>query len=314
MGLFNPLLVVGAGTLVGAASVIVVNVIRSRRAEQRRMRREQLVAFARRSGLDYVGERARSTDLESVNWYCCAQREASAESFFQGQDRQGRYWLARRQVQGQEHEVLGFEIRGDLNVGDVHIEPAIVDTQQGTSWARRMLLRKPTPSRPKVGHWTVQRRARGHELLDDNARRSIDLWTSRLVNREEGRIPTGLEIHGSRGWVFSARPLDGARLKDFLELALDLRAAVLQEVQRRPATISTPVNTVTGESERRARGNTRPMFSVNAAEGADLDDDSPTVMLSAQELLRDAPAPTKKVRKFVIPEPEEEVEVIHVMR
>ena len=91
----------------------------------------------------------------------------------------------------------------------------------------------------------------------------IDRWVGRLVARgkSEGRMPVGLEVRDGLGWVFSIRPLEGARMQDFLDCALDLRGAVLQEVQRRPATISVPVNTVTGEADRRARESTAPMFA-----------------------------------------------------
>lgn len=313
MSLFNPLVIVGAGTLVGASSAIAINVIRARRATRLRLRREQLVAFARRSGLDFVGDRPRPEDQESAAWYRGAEGTATADSFLQGQDRNGRYWMARRCIGGEHQEVFGFQIRGDLKVGDVYIEPVMATGSGGTSWARRLLRSASTPPSTVIQHWTVHRRAGGTELVDEGSRHSIENWTHRLVDRSrsDGRIPLGLEVHDGRGWVFSTRPLEGARVKEFLDLALDLRGAVLQEVQKRPATISTPVNTVTGQSERRDRASTQPLFAVNAAEGADLGEDSQTVLLSAEDLLRDAPAPKKeKIRKFKIPEPEEEVEVI----
>ena len=98
-----------------------------------------------------------------------------------------------------------------------------------------------------------------------------------------------------------------------MEHALDLRGAVLQEVQRRPATISAPVNTVTAESDLRARAGTQPLFAVEVAESADQAEQSNTVVLSAEDLLRGAPTTQKsrpKRKKFEIPEPEEDVEVI----
>ena len=114
--------------------------------------------------------------------------------------------------------------------------------------------------------------------------------------------------------MFSIRPLEGARINDFLQHALDLRGAVIQEVQRRPATISTPVNTVTGEADLRQRAETAPMFAVDIAEGAEIDDDGQTVLLSAEDLLRETPVPKPKKKRRIggveIPEHDEEVEVI----
>lgn len=311
----NPLLVVGAGTFLGAAAVIAVNVIRSRREANRVARREQLLAFAKRAGLEYVGDRPRPEDLEAATWYRGADRDSKVDSFLQGQDRNGRYWLARRRVKGLVQEVVGFQIRGDLNVGQAYIEPTVsAVAASNTSWAKR-LFSKSDPVPATVERWTVKRQATPQQIADEGARHAIDRWVARLVDREknEGRMPVGIEVRNGLGWVFSTRPLEGARMRDFLDCALDLRGAVLQEVQRRPATISAPVNTVSGEVDRRSRESTAPMFAVEVAEGADLGDESKTVLLSAEDLLREPPSqPTskRKIRKFHIPEPEEEVEVI----
>jgi hypothetical protein len=315
MSLFNPLLVIGVGTLVGASAVIAFNVIRSRRATKQQSRRDQLMALARRTGLDYVGERPRAEDAEAAAWYRCGTRDVTVDGFLQGQDQHGRYWMARREVDGQTQEVFGFQIRGDLNTGDLYFEPAIAGARRGgTSWARRLVTGKPASPSCSVARWTIHRQATAEQLLDDQARNSINQWARRLVARGkvEGRVPVGLEISDGRGWIYTPLPLDGPRTRDFLELALDLRSAVTHEIRCRPATISTRVNTVSAESDRRGRQNTQPLFAVDAAEGADLGDESKTVVLSAQELLRDVPAPsrTKKIRKFEIPEPEEEVEVL----
>lgn len=311
----NPLLVVGLGTFLGAAGVITFNVIRTRRESSRIARREQLLAFARRAGLEYVGDRPRAEDVEAATWYRGEERDAEATSFLQGQDRNGRYWIARRKVMGLTQEVVGFQIRGDLNVGQAYIEPmASAASGGGSSWAKRFLS-KSAPAPAKVEHWTVHRQAAPQQIADEGARNSIDRWVDLLVARgkSEGRMPVGLEVRDGLGWVFSTRPLEGARMKDFLDCALDLRGAVLQEVQRRPATISVPVNTVTGESDRRAREATAPMFAVEVAEGADLGDDAKTVVLSAEDLLREPPTQQtskRRPKKFHIPEPEEDVEVI----
>jgi hypothetical protein len=311
----NPLLIVGAGTFLGAAGVITVNVIRSRREAVRIARREQLVSMARRAGLEYVADRPRTEDLEAARWFRGVENEVEADGFLQGQDRNGRYWLARRTVAQVSHEVVGFQIRGDLNVGRAYIEPAVTaPSGSGTSWAKRLFSRSaPTPA--TVEHWTVHREASPQQIGDEGARNSIDRWVARLVPRgkSEGRMPVGLEVRDGLGWVFSVRPLEGARLQDFLDYALDLRGAVLQEVQRRPATISTNVNTVTGEAERKSREATAPLFAVDVADGADIDSDSKTVVLSAEDLLREPPTQTtrkRRTKKFYIPEPEEEGEVI----
>lgn len=312
MSFIHPLAIVGVGTFAGAAAVIVFNVMRSRRERRIQLRREQLMALARREGLEYVGDRARSEDLEAANWFRGAPADASAEGFLQGQDRNGRYWIARRKVAGQIQDVLGFQIRGNLSVGTVYFEPTIPGAASGgTSWARRLFSR--SVSEPAtVVHWTVHRQATAEQILDEGARNSIDRWGTTLVTRgkNEGRSPLGLEVSDGRGWVFSTGPRDGAHLREFLEQALDLRRAVLQEVQRRPATISTPVNTVTGASEQHGRAATQPLFAVDVAEGADLGGESRTVVLSAEDLVRDAPVPKPKRKKFQIPEPEEDVEVI----
>lgn len=313
MSLFNPLLIVGVGTFMGASGAITFNVMRSRRAERIRLRREQLLSFARRSGLDFVGERPRAEDEDAANWYRGNEDAARADSFLQGQDRNGRYWMARREIAGQQQEVFGFQIRGDLRVGDVSIEPVMAEESGPPTLVERVLRRTTAPTSTNIAHWATFQRASGKEVLDENARRSIEQWTARLVNRSrsDARIPLGLEIHDGRGWVFSTRVLEGARMKEFLDLALELRGSVLQEVQRRPATISVPVNTITGEADLRNRASTQPLFAVQSAEGADLGEQSNTVLLSAADLLRDVPAPQKqKIRKFEIPEPEEEVEVI----
>ena len=316
MSFIHPLAIVGVGTLTGAAAVIVFNVVRSRRARRLQLRRDQLMALARREGLEYVGDRPRSEDLDAAHWFRGAETDASADGFLQGQDRNGRYWIARRKIAGQTQDVLGFHIRGNLSVGTVYFEPKISGAASGgTSWAQRLFSRS-APESTTVLHWTVHRQATAEQILDETARNSIDRWGTRLVTRgkNEGRLPLGLEVSGDRGWVFSTRPLEGARVKDFLEHALDLRAAVLQEVHCRPATISTPVNTVTGESERHARGATQPLFAVDVAEGADLGEESKTVVISAEDLVRDAPVPKPKRKKFKIPEPEEDVEVIWARR
>jgi len=212
-------------------------------------------------------------------------------------------------------EVVGFQIRGDLNVGQAYIEPTVTAASSGsTSWAKR-LLSKSAPAPVTVECWTVHRQATPQQIGDEGARNSIDRWGALLLARgkHEGRVPVGLEVRDGLGWVFSTRPLEGARFKDFLDHALDLRGAVLQEVQRRPATISTPVNTITGEADRRSRESTTPMFAVEVAEGADLGDESKTVLLSAEDLVREPAAPVSKkrrIKKFYIPEPEEDVEVI----
>ena len=315
MSYINPLAIVGVGTFAGAAAVIAFNVMRSRRAQRIQLRRDQLMALARREGLEFVGDRPRSEDLDAANWFRGAAREVNAEGFLQGQDRNGRYWFARRKVAGQTHDVLGFQIRGDLSAGTVYFEPTISGASGGgTSWAQRLFSRS-APESASVVHWTVHRQATAEQMLDENARNSIDRWGTRLVTRgkTEGRSPLGLEVSDGRGWVFSTRPLEGARAKDFLEHALDLRGAVLQEVQRRPATISAPVKTVTAASDQRARAGTQPLFAVEVAEGADLGEESKTVVLSAEDLLREAPTSRKskpRRKKFEIPEPEEDVEVI----
>jgi len=310
----NPLLVVGVGTAIGATGVIIFNVIRSRREANRILRREQQLAVARRENLEFVGDRARAEDLEALRWFRGCEHDVWTDGFLQGQDRSGRYWLARRRVLGMLQEVVGFQIRGDLNVGRVYIEPAVCAAAgEGGSWLKRLVSRT-TPVPPTVEHWTVHRRVSPRQIVDEGARGAVDRWVDLLVARtkNEGRVPVGLEIRDGLGWVYSTRPLEGARFKDFLDHALDLRGAVLQEVQRRPATISTPVNTITGEADRRSRESTAPMFAVEVAEGADLGDESKTIVLSAADLLREAPAPAPKrrTRRFEIPEPEEEVEVI----
>jgi hypothetical protein len=311
----NPLVVVGLGTLLGATGVITFNVIRARRESNRIARREQLMALARRAGLEYVGDRPRQEDIDAAAWFRAGERNVTADGFLQGQDRNGRYWVARRKVMGLTHEVVGFQIRGDLNVGQAYIEPTVAAASGGdSSWAKR-LLSKSTPAPARVDRWTVYRQAAPQQVADEGARNAVDRWVTRLVARgkTEGRMPVGIEVRDGLGWVFSIRPLEGARMTDFLDCALDLRGAVLQEVQRRPATISVPVNTVTGEADRKARESTVPMFAVDAAEGADLGEESKTVVLSAADLLREAPTPPtgkRRSKKFYIPEPEEDVEVI----
>jgi len=312
MSFIHPLAIVGVGTFAGAAAVIAFNVVRSRRAERIQHRRDQLMVLARREGLEYVGDRPRPEDLEAANWFRGAVAEASTDGFLQGQDRNGRYWLARRTIAGQTHDVLGFQIRGDLSVGSVYFEPRTSGASSGgTSWAKRLFSRSDPPSSTVV-HWKVHRQATTEQILDENARNSIDRWGAKVVTRgrSEGRLPLGLEVSDGRGWVFSTRPLEVARVRDFLEHALDLRGAVLQEIQRRPATISIPVNTVTGAADQRARAATQPLFAVDVAEGADLGVESRTVVLSAEDLVRDVPTPKPKPKKFEIPEPEEAVEVI----
>jgi hypothetical protein len=312
MSFIHPLAIVGVGTFAGAAAVIVYNVMRSRRAARIQHRRDQLVAFARRESLEFVGDRPRPEDLEAANWFRGVTVEASTDGFLQGQDRNGRYWLTRRKVAGQTHDVLGFQIRGDLSVGTVYFEPRLSGASSGgTSWAKRLFSRSASPSSTVV-HWNVHRQATSEQILDENARNSIDRWGAKVVTRgkSEGRLPLGLEVSDGRGWVFSTRPLEAARVRDFLEHALDLRGAVLQEVQRRPATISTPVHAVTGAADQRARTATQPLFAVDAAEGADLGDETKTVLLSAEDLVRHVPTPKSTRKRFEIPEPEEDVQVI----
>ena len=189
MSLFHPLVIVGVGTFAGAAAVIVINVIRSRRAQRIQHRRDQLMALARREGLEYVGDRPRPEDLEAANWFRGVTVEANTDGFMQGQDRSGRYWLARRKIAGQTHDVLGFQIRGDLSVGTVCFEPVLSGaTSGGTSWAQRFFSRPASPSTTVV-RWKVHRQATGEQILDENARNSIDRWGAKVVTPREERGP-----------------------------------------------------------------------------------------------------------------------------
>jgi hypothetical protein len=309
----NPLLIVGAGTFCGAAGVIAFNVVRARRAARIRARRDQLMGLARRADLEYVGDRARSEDIEAAHWFRGEERQGTVDGFLQGQDRHGRYWVARRKVMGEVQEVLGFQIRGDLNVGRAYIEPSVAGAQEGgTSWARRIFSRS-TPGRFSISRWVVHREVTPKQIEDQSAADSIDRWMKELVSRSknDGRVPMGLEVRSGQAWVFSAGSLEGARMAEFLRCALEMRSAVVREVQKRPATITTRVNTVSGEVDTRNRAETAPLFAVEVSESADLSAESKTVVLSAEDLLREAPAPRRrKKKKFEIPEVDVDVEVI----
>lgn len=309
----------GMGIAVGLGGAVVASRLRARQRRNRAMRREQLKSLGRRYGLDLLGPHVPSELVEAAARFRGDVHGVDLDEVMLGSDREGRFWLARRRLDGEDHHVLGFEIRGELNVRGLHLEPRSA-SRPLPRW-RRLLARTVEPSSRLRLHMRWEADAARFE--DECARQAVDRWVVQVAAScgPSGKTPVGLEVHGDRGWVHSLVALEGVALGEFLRRGLEVRRQVLDEVRRRPATLSAPAVRVTAPEQAQQRGareDTKPMFPVGTAEQADRELPDNTVLLSAADLLREAPDPrSKRVRKrvngeddFEIPEPEEVVTLI----
>ena len=315
----NPLALAGLGVAIGVVLVIAANVIRTRRRKTRIRRREQLKSLARRFGMELLGEHLPADLLEAAARFRGEAQGVDLDEVMVASDREGRYWLARRKVDGEEHQVFGFEIRGELNVRGLHLEPH-ARREKRPAWRRWW------PTREEIGgrlRLSVRWDAEARRFEDALARQAVDRWIAQVAEscQASGKVPVGLEVHGERAWVHSLVTLEGVALGEFVRRALEVRKQVLDEVRRRPATLKTPAVKVSADDqkrERESREDTRPLFAVERADGADTNQEEKTVLLSAADLLREMPDPrSRRVRKramgdddFEIPEPEEKVTLI----
>ena len=318
MSMTQSLILAALGALGGIATAVAFVVARSRAAKRRTKRRDQLKALGRRANLDLLGPNIPSDLLDVASRYRGDQRGIELEDVMLGSDREGRVWLARRKAAGEHHQVFGFEIRGELNVRGLHIEP--VARFEPMPWYLR-----PFRSRTPIGRLQLRTvwECDARRVVDDLTRRAVDRWMLEVARscEPDGKTPIGIEIHGDHAWVHSLVPLDGVALHEFLRRAQEVRRMVLDEVRRRPATLSTPAERRTDQEkveEKAAKEDTRPVFAVPATEGAVLDSDAKTVQLSALDLLREVPDPRRSTKRkavnaddeFEIPEPEERVTLI----
>jgi len=304
------------GAVSGAAIAIAVVVSRSRRTKRRAKRRDQLKALGKREKLDLLGDTIPTDLADLAAHFRGDEHDIELDDVMIGSDRDGRHWLARRKVDGERHQVFGFEIRGELNVRGLHIEPIVRRTPlpRWKSW----IGKKPDEGRLEIAmRWQSDARRMG----DEHTRRSVDRWVKEIASTcgPNGKTPIGIEVHADHAWVHSLVPLDGVSMNEFVRRAQEMRRHVLDEVMRRPAKISAPAVAQTA-SERTAvkdaTKDTGPVFAVPKAEGADADASAETVQLSAVDLLREAPQRSRKRRvanaddAFEIPEPEERVTLI----
>lgn len=314
----HPLLLAGFGALGGVAVAAAVVFVRARRRQRRRKRREQLKALGKRECLDLVGGSLPADLLDLASRFRGEVHGIDLDDVMIGSDREGRHWLARRKVDGAHHQVFGFEIRGELNIRGLHVEP-VPQMAPASRW-QRLLRRRPTTGRLNLRVlWNCEAR----RVADDLTRRSVDRWMKEVAAScgPDGRTPVGLEVHADHAWVHSLVPLEGVALGEFVRRAREMRRMVLDEVRRRPATLATPAGRSTPEQatrERAAKEDTRPVFTVPASQGAEAEPGAETVQLSAVDLLRESPDPRGRSGRrravndddFEIPEPEERVTLI----
>lgn len=319
MILTNSLVLAGLGIAMGSVGAIVASAVRSRRSKRRATRRDQLKSLGRRFGLDLLGPSVPSDLVESAARFRGDVHGVSLDDVMVGSDREGRFWLARRRVDGEVHHVLGFEIRGELNVRGLHLEPRSPG-KRAPRWKRLITRRAETSSRLRVH---MRWEADASRFEDELARQAVDHWLVQVATScgPSGKTPVGLEVHGDRGWVHSLVALEGVALGEFLRRGLEVRRQVLDEVLRRPATLKAPAVRVTAPEQAQRKGareETKPMFPVGRSDQADQELPNNTVLLSAADLLRETPDPrAKRVRRrangdddFEIPEPEEVVTLI----
>ena len=315
----NPLALAGLGIAVGIVGAVVASRLRAGRRKHRTMRREQLKSLGRRYGLDLLGPHVPSDLIEAAARFRGDVHGVNLDDVMVGSDREGRFWLARRRVDGEDHHVLGFEIRGELNVRGLHLEPRSPG-KRAPRW-RRWISRRAEPSSRLRVHMRWEADAARFE--DELARQAVDHWLVQVATScgPSGKTPVGLEVHGDRGWVHSLVALEGVALGEFARRGLEVRRQVLDEVRRRPATLKAPAVRITAPEQAQQRGareNTQPMFPVGVSDQADQEVGNNTVLLSAADLLRETPDPrSKRVRRrvngaddFEIPEPEEVVTLI----
>jgi len=317
MMMTQSLLLAGIGALGGVALAATAGFVRARRRQRRRKRREQLKSLGKREHLDLIGGNLPSDLVDLAARFRGEVHGIDLDDVMIGSDREGRHWLARRKVDGAHHQVFGFEIRGELNVRGLHVEP-VPQTIPVSRW-QRLLRRRPTTGRLNLRvQWTCEAR----RVADELTRRSVDRWLKEVAAScgPDGKTPVGLEIHADHAWVHSLVPLEGVALIEFMRRAREMRRLVLDEVMRRPATLATPARRSTAEQadhDRAAKEDTRPVFTVPAAEGAEAGPGAETVQLSAVDLLRESPDPRGRSGRrravnddFEIPEPEERVTLI----
>lgn len=312
------LVLAGLGVAVGTAGVFFATWWRGRARTRRAKRRDQLKSLGRRMGFDLLGPHVPNDLVEAAARFRGDVHGVSLDDVMVGSDREGRYWLARRRLDGEDHHVLGFEIRGELNVRGLHLEP-----------------RAPGPKLPRWRRWFARvehgsSRLRLHMRWEADAARFEDELARQAVNRwlvhvaascsASGKTPVGLEVHGDRAWVHSLVPLEGVALGEFLRRGLEVRRQVLDEVLRRPATLKAPAARMTAQErveQKAGREDTAPIFAVGRTEQVEPEEANNTVLLSAADLLREIPDPRSKRRRrvngdddFEIPEPEEVVTLI----
>ena len=321
MATIHPALLAGAGTLVGAAAVVGRNAFRERKRRRALRMQEAGRALARVHGLEWFGERVSPDLLEAAGRFRSCRSEAVLRDVLAGKDDEGRYWMALRRIGKSVHHVLCFEIRGELGVRGLHLEPVARGDVSPRRWAP---WRRKTSARSATVRLRVRWESDTPSMADPQVRQSVDRWIAGVATRcRPGRqLPLGLEVHGSWAWVHTMHPLEGTQLAEFLRAALALRREVLGEVRRRPATVSaatTHDDVSQALARRQAKEDTRPLFPVAAADSVDDDPSGRTIRLSAEELLRELPDPQPKRRRrtgtageFEIPEPDEEVVLIKV--
>lgn len=314
----HPAILAGVGTLAGAAAVVGRNAVRGQRRRRERRARESWQTVGRSRGLEMSASAPTVDVMESASRYQGQRSEVRLGSVLLCSDRDGRFWMGRRKVAGVEHHVLGFEVRGDLGVKGLHIEP-VERGERSRSWLpwKRGKLEGKSRLRLRLT-WESEAEA----FVDPTIRHSVDRWLTKLVpSLQDRRRPAmGLEVHRTKGWVHSIRPLVGKEYETFLLAALEIRREVQDEVRRRPATVlAETANESPSEARRRrdAKQDTRPLFPVGRAEGAEDDPTGRTIRLSAEDLLREPletrnsrPIRRPKAKIFEIPEPEEEVVLI----
>lgn len=312
------LILAASGAALGAAVSLGIFLLRSRRAKRRTKRREQLKVLGKREGMDLLGANVPSDVLDHAAYFRGASRAIELDDVLIGGDREGRAWLARRKVCGETHTVYGFDIRGDLNVRGLHLEPVAKRLHQPI-WKNWLRIPAERGRVEIVMRWQSDPR----RMVDELTRRSVDRWLHAVATAcaSGSKVSIGLEVHKDHAWIHATTPLEGVALNEFLRRAQEMRRQVLGEVTRRPATLGTPATRVTPEDaarEEAAREETRPVFAVPAAEGADTDREAETIQLSASDLLRESPDPRRGSAKrravngddFEIPEPEERVTLI----
>lgn len=314
------LILAGLGIAMGTAGVIFFNWWQARARARCAKRRDQLRNLGRRFGFDLLGPHVPADLVEAAARFRGDVHGVRLEEVMVGSDREGRYWLARRRVEGEEHQVMGFEIRGELNVRGLHIEPRST-ARPLPRWRRWVTRREAVNSRLRVH---LRWEAEATRFEDEIARQAVDRWIAQIAAScsASGKTPVGLEVHGDRAWVHSLVPLEGVALVEFVRRGLETRRQVLDEVLRRPATLRTPAARISAEERVQARAgreDTKPLFAVELSEQVDSDTANNTVLLSAADLLREVPDPrSKRVRRrvsgddddFEIPEPEEVVTLI----